>query len=46
MFEKFASLDEIHYKVNSVGFLKHEIKTNYKRVVDLEQNQFLEFETI
>jgi len=41
MLEQLASLDEVHYKVDAVLFLEHEVKADDKRVVYLQQDQFL-----
>jgi hypothetical protein len=35
MLEKLTSLDEVHYKVNSVSFLENIVKAYDERVIDL-----------
>ena len=39
MLEELAALDELHDEVDAVGFLEHIVHSNYKRMIDLMQNQ-------
>jgi len=42
MLEQLAPLDKVHYEIDAVLFLENEVKADDKRVVYLQQNQFLQ----
>ena len=46
MFEQFTSLNEVHDEVNTVGLLKYVVHSYDERVVDLEQNQLFNCQTL
>lgn len=46
MFEQFTSLNEVHNEVNTVGLLKYVVHSYDERVVDLEQNQLFNCQTL
>ena len=44
MLEKLTALNELHYEVNSVSFLENVVHSDYKRVVNLVENELLDLE--
>lgn len=44
MLEELTTLDKLHDEVDTVGFLEDVVHANYKRMVDLIKDEFLDLE--
>lgn len=44
MFKEFTALDELHDKVDAVGFLENVVHPNDERMVHLIEDKFLNLE--
>ena len=44
--EELSTLNELHYKVNSHIVLKDELHVHYKRMINLEEDVFLQLDVL